>query len=598
MRTSTLCASLLAVVLCGCGPKGMDPQAFEKLTGEFVDATLALSPVSATAAGYHQHAGQALDVLLDDYSADGIARQRKHYADWKARLAAVDRKSLDPQAQVDLDLMAGTVEAGLLELDTLQSWRHNPTVYVEMIGNAIFTPFSIEYAPAAERWSHIIARLRAVPAFLEAAKLQLAGSNEIWTRVAIEEGEGNLALVETAFPEKVSAAQRAEYDAAAKPAAAAMRAFHTHLKGLKDDGPESWRLGKEKYAAKFKLSVGSDVTPERLLADAEAELTAIRRQMFIDALPLHKKYYPTHRDPVDLNLIVRETLDKIAAKHVAAASYFAEAEKTLAETREFMKAHEDRIVKMPGRDNLKLIDTPEFMRGIYGVGGFSAAPPLQPELGAFYWLTPIPKDWPKERVDSKLREYNDYGLRILTIHEAIPGHYVQLEYANAIEPKSRRLLRSLFGSGPYVEGWAVYATDVMIREGYLDKSPELALTFQKQLLRAISNTILDIRLQTGKMTEAEAMSLMVEKTFQEKEEAVAKFQRAQLGACQLPTYFAGYRAWKALRAAAEKKAGPKFNAGVFHRNALEAGALPMPVLTHLLDLEAAAPAAKAAPPSK
>jgi uncharacterized protein (DUF885 family) len=330
--------------------------------------------------------------------------------------------------------------------------------------------------------------------------------------------------------------------------------------------------------------VGSDVTPEQLLADAEAQLREIRRKMFMDSLPLHQQYYPTHRDPVDLNLIVRETLDRIATRHVAAADYFAEAEKTLAETRSFMKSHEDRIVKMPGQDNLKLIETPEYMRGVYGVGGFSPAPALQPELGAFYWLTPIPKDWPKERVDSKLREYNDYGLRILTIHEAIPGHYVQLEYANAIQPKSRRLLRSVFGSGPYVEGWAVYATDVMIREGFMDKSPELQLTVQKQLLRAIANTILDIRLQTGNMTEAEAMKLMVEQTFQEKEEATAKYQRARLNSCQLPTYFAGYRAWKELRAAAEKKDGAQFNAGEFHRKALEAGALPMPVLRRLLGL--------------
>ena len=105
---------------------------------------------------------------------------------------------------------------------------------------------------------------------------------------------------------------------------------------------------------------------------------------------------------------------------------------------------------MPGRDNLQLIDTPEFMRGIFGVGGFSPAPALQPELGAFYWLTPIPKNWPKERVESKLREYNNYGLQILAIHEAIPGHYVQFEYADSVEPKPRRLLRSVFGNGPFV----------------------------------------------------------------------------------------------------------------------------------------------------
>ena len=217
--------------------------------------------------------------------------------------------------------------------------------------------------------------------------------------------------------------------------------------------------------------------------------------------------------------------------------------------------------KLPGRDNLQLIETPAYMRGVYGVGGFNPAPPLQPELGAFYWLTPIPSTWPKERVESKLREYNDYGLRILTIHEAIPGHYVQFEYASRVEPKPRRVLRSLFGSGPYVEGWAVYATDIMLKEGYLAHDPELQLTWGKQMLRAIANTILDIRMHTMGMSDEEAMKLMLERTFQEKEEASAKLQRAKLGACQLPTYFAGYRGWTRLRAAAGEEGGREVLAG-------------------------------------
>jgi uncharacterized protein (DUF885 family) len=586
MKQWYIVAGLSALVLGGCGKQNLQPADFEKLTADFVYSTLAISPVSATAAGYHTHNGKSLDSTLDDPSPAGLEAQRKHFRDWKTRLANLDAKSLDPEAQADLEMMSGQVDLALLELDTLQSWKHNPTVYVETIGNAIFTPYSVEYAPAADRWQHIIGRLRAVPSYLQAAQTSLADSNAVWTKVAIEENEGNLGLVEQVFPSKIPDNLKADYEAAAKPAAAAMRAFNDHLKSVKDTGADGWRLGKQNYAAKFKLVIGDNITPEQLLADAEAELTAVRKEMFMTTLPLHVKYYPTHKDPVDVNLIIGETLNKIAQKHVKPEDYFTEARKTLEETRAFLKSHEQRLVAMPGRDNLQLIETPEFMRGIYGVGGFNPAPALQPELGAFYWLTPIPKDWPKERVESKLREYNDYGLRILTIHEAIPGHYVQLEYANAIPSKPRRLLRAVFGNGPYVEGWAVYATDIIIQEGYLDKNPELQLTFGKQLLRAISNTILDIRMQTMNMTDEEAMKLMLEKTFQEKEEATAKLQRAKLSSCQLPTYFAGYRAWKKLRAAAEKQKG--FQPGEFHRKALASGALPVSTLGRLLGVETAA----------
>jgi len=591
MKSALPAALAATLLLASCGKQTPDPAAFQKLTADFVHSTLALSPTFATQVGYHTHNGASLDSILDDVSSASIERQVQHYTEWKKRLSALDLEKLDPESRADVELMLTQVDYSLLDLSDIQSWRHNPTQYVELLGSALFTPYSVEYAPAPDRWRHIIGRLRGVPALVDAAKKNLADSNAVWTRVAIEENDGNLGLIEKLFPEKVPAELKAEYDAAAQPAAAALKSLNEHLKTLKDTGADGWRLGKDQYAKKFKLAVGAETTPEKLLADAEAELTALRKRMFMVAVPLHVKYYPTHKDPVDLNLIVGETLNKVAQKHVKPENYFEEAKKTLEETRAFLKSHEDRIVKMPGRDNLQLIETPPFMRGIYAVGGFNPAPALQPELGAFYWLTPIPKDWPKERVESKLREYNDYGLRILTIHEAIPGHYVQLEYANQVQPESRRVLRAAFGNGPYVEGWAVYATDVMLAEGYMNMNPEMELTWCKQLLRAVSNTILDIRMQTMGMTDDEAMKLMTEKTFQEKEEATAKLQRAKLSACQLPTYYAGYRGWKQLRESAEKKAGAQFKPGEFHARALAAGALPVSTLGKLLGMDGTAPAA-------
>ena len=255
-----------------------------------------------------------------------------------------------------------------------------------------------------------------------------------------------------------------------------------------------------------------------------------------------------------------------------------DAKRDLEEARRFVI--DKGLLTLPARDNLQVIETPVFMRGIYGVGGFNSAPALEPQLGAFYWITPVGKDWPKERVESKLREYNYYGLKLLTIHEAIPGHYVQLEYANEIQPKERRVLRSAFGNGPYVEGWAVYATEVMLDEGFLGKSAELRLTFLKQQLRMISNTILDVRMQTMGMTDAEAMDLMLNKTFQEKEEATAKLQRAQLSSTQLPTYYVGWKEWRRLREARQKAAN--FQIAQFHEKALRVGAVPMPALAKLL----------------
>ncbi len=247
-----------------------------------------------------------------------------------------------------------------------------------------------------------------------------------------------------------------------------------------------------------------------------------------------------------------------------------QARKTLEEATKFVR--EKHLVTLPPRSNLQVIPTPEFMRGIYAVAGFNAAPALEPQLGAFYWVTPIPTNWPKDRIESKLREYNYYGLQEITIHEAMPGHYVQLEIGNDLEPKNRRVLRNIYGNGPYVEGWAVYAQQVMSEEGYLNNSAELQLTLMKQLLRSIANAILDIRLQTMGMTDQQALDLMINDTFQEREEATAKLQRAQLSSCQLPTYFVGWRGWLDAREDYKKRKGAAFQLSEFHDAALKESA--------------------------
>ena len=577
MRLLILLTSILTAGSCAKRP---GPAEFDALRGEFVYETLALSPAAATAAGYHEHKGRRLDEELDDLTAAGIDRQRRFWRDWQKRLERVEHEALDPEARADLSLMRTQTEAALLELEELRGWQRNPTVYVELLGHALFTPYAVEYAPAPDRWRHIIARLKAAPALLAAGRANLTGAPGVWSRVAREENAGNITLVEKTLRDAVPEALRRDYEAAAEPALAAMHAFNRHLDQLPDAGAEAWRLGPEKYEKKFRLAMGGTRTVSEALEEAERDLRAFRKRMFDIALPLHRQWFPGERPRVDLNLIVGRVLDRIAEKRPARADYFAVARKTLEETRAFLNENADRLLTPPARDNLELIETPAYMRGIYGVGGFSPAPALKPELGAFYWLTPIPGEWSEERAASKLREYHNYSLRLLTIHEAIPGHYVQFEYANQIQPESRRLLRSLFGSGVYVEGWAMYATQAFLDAGYLNNSPELRLTFLKQMLRAIANAILDIRLHTRGMTRDEAMALMTTQTFQEHEEAQAKWQRAQLSSCQLPTYYTGYREFLRLRESLEGK--PGFSIKDFHERALRAGALPMGTLAELL----------------
>ncbi len=550
---------------CGDTPKPKTEAAdFDKLVDDFVYGSLALSPVNATGAGYHSHNGVSMDEALDDLSPAGIDAGRKFFTEFDKRLAALDQASLDKEQKADVGVIRNAIAFNMLDLDTIQTYKHNPTSYVELAGNALYTPYVLNYAPKEKRYGHIIKRLEKIPLLFEQAKGNLVDSPEIWNKVAREENDGNIDLIDNTLRKEVPDAQKADFDKAAKPAIAALKDFNSWLEKTLSQKKADWRLGKEKYAKKFDYTLSTGKTPDQMLALAEADLKSTREEMAKLAAPK----------------TVKQALDDIAKQHATPATYMAEAKKSLEQATAFVKAKD--LLTLPKRANLEVVETPTFMRGIYGVGGFNAAPALEPELGAFYWITPIPANWPKDRIDSKLREYNNYGLQELTIHEAMPGHYVQLEYANDVQPKSRRLLRNVFGSGTYVEGWAVYTQQLMTDEGYMDNSPALKLTFNKQILRVLANTILDIRLQTMGMTDQQALDLMINDTFQEKEEATAKLQRAQLSSCQLPTYYSGWKGWLEVRDHYKQAKGSAFSLKEFHERALKESAVPLPVLDTLL----------------
>ena len=562
---AAVAASFLALMSNGCShTKSRSAEDFDKLVDDFVYGSLALSPVGATSSGYHQHNGISLDEMLDDWSPAGIEVARKFYRDFDSRLAALNQTALDKEQRADVGIIRNNLGLALLDFDEIQSYKHNPTTYVELAGTALYTPYMLNYASKEQRFGHIIKRMEKLPMLFEQAKTNLVDSPDVWNRVAREENAGTIDLIDKTLRKEVPDALKTDYAKAAGAALLALRDFNTYLEKTLSRNKSDWRLGKEKYARKFGYVLATDKTPEQLLAAAEADLKSTREEMAKLAAP--------HT--------VKEALDEIAKQHPTPDNYIVAAKKTLEEATAFVR--EKGLVTLPSGGNLEVIETPLFMRGIYGVGGFNPAPVLEPQLGAFYWVTPIPKNWTKDRIESKLREYNTYGLAHLTIHEAMPGHYVQFEYANAVQPKSRRVLRGIFGNGAYVEGWAFYTQQMMTDEGFMNNGPGMRLTLYKQILRGLANTILDIRLQTMGMTDHQALDLMIKDTFQEKEEATAKLQRAQLSSCQLPTYYSGWKGWLEVREHDKQRKGSSFSLKNFHERALRESAVPLPELDALL----------------
>src|SRR5712692_1091682 len=328
MRTSI--PALLLIVCVACGRKPAPPD-FDKLLQDFIYGSLAISPVTATATGYHKHLGVPLDELVDDYSAPSLESQHKFLTDFETRLGEWDASTLDKEQQADLDIVKSNIGFSLLELDTIQSYKHNPTIYVELAGNALYTPYVLNYAPVEQRFQHIIRRLTMLPALFEQARANLVDSPEVWNRVAREENQGNIDLIDKTLRAATPQAQKLDYEKAARPALATLREFNGYLADSLSKKPSDWRLGKEKYAKKFAFVLNTGGTPEQLLSAAETELARVRGEMAKLAAPQ----------------TVEQALAEIARQHATPDTYMSKAKATLAQATDFVRAKD--LLTLPPR---------------------------------------------------------------------------------------------------------------------------------------------------------------------------------------------------------------------------------------------------------
>ncbi len=570
---------------------------FAALSDQFVKESLALSPTNASQAGYHEHKDPktgktiALDAELDDLSLRALSSQRDFYANWRERFhRETPTAELVPEDAADLQLIDDQIGQNLLEFDEIQNYRHNPTAAVELIGNALFLPLTQNYAPKEVRIGHVLSRVSQIPRALDQVKQYLNNADPIFISTALEENEGNVDLIQNTLAKEIGddAKLKARFDQVAPPAIAALNSFSDWLKnGLaKQPSNRDWRVRNPLYEKKFKLVMESDIAPARLLSDAETELKQVRAEMLQLALSMHAKMYPDHNDHADLT---RPRTRKQDHRRSSSANLRRPSPPRSAPAsrrgrpREHQAVYSRKENRFPGRPRQSESNPhSSFHARHLSVAGFHGAPPLEPNAEAEYWVTPIDPSMPEAQAESKLREYNNYTLKWLTIHEALPGHYVQAEHANNIHPESRRLVRGLFGNGAYVEGWAEYIAQVMMDAGFLNNDPRFRMVMRKIRLRVLGNTILDIRMHTMNMIDQEAMDLMTKDCFQTKAEADGKLTRAKLSSTQLPTYYLGIREWFKVRHDYEAKAGKNFDMLKFHDQVLDEGPLPVPLVGKLV----------------
>jgi len=502
------------------------------------------------------------------------------------RVEAVDPAGLSADDAIDRDVFLRALRSMRFSAEELRDETWSPLSYVYLFGEGLFALLAREFAPRGDRLRSAAQRLRALPAALDRARATLDTPHarpvsRFHTEKAIERLPGVADLAQNAVEEAErhgDQALLAEVREAGAAAGVALGAFGEWLRSdLLPRATGDFRLGPELYARKLGHNLQVDISVDALRARAAAGYEQVRAQMLDVAREIWPTWMGDQPMPADLNTLVRSVLDAIAAEHPAPKEMLDWCAAEYARIEHFVRQVD--LMGLPD-EPMKIVWTPQFMRS-FGGAMLIAPGPLDRGLDSFFAITPMPADWDEARRESYLREENNRQMRLLTIHEAVPGHYLQLAYSN----RCPSLVRAIFQSGTFAEGWAVYVTQVMMDVGYGADDRALLLVHLKFFLRSITNTLMDIEIHSGSMDEAAAMRLMVEGGFQEEGEATSKWERARLSSTQLCEYYLGSVLMTDLEQEARRRAaaeGREFVWRPFLESVLAHGTPPMPVIRQIL----------------
>lgn len=591
LLTRCALASLLALAALQPTPAAAAPAAatqqaavasFDAEVDAFLKAYWALAPDAAVAAGDYAAAAR-----LPAPNAAARQAQLRFAEAWLRRLARLDPARLTPAQQGDLALLQNHLRASIWQLREFRSWQWDPSEY-NVAGGFGELLNKKDFAPLQQRLALVERRLQQVPAYYRSALAQLHEPSPEHLRLAIQQSEGALATFATDIPQAAAEAQlpAAAAQRLARHNAAALKSLQGYIAALKAlDARQtaagtgrSFRIGQAAFEAKFGYDIQAGVDAKGLYERALQHKEALHQRMSELSDQLWPGLFGAEPQPADRLDKIARVIAKLSERHVSPAGYVDEIKAQIPALAQFVQQH-DLLDLDPSRP-LQVRETPAYMRGVAGAS-ISAPGPLDPQGATYYNVDPLDKYTPEE-AESYLREYNHWVLQILSIHEAIPGHYLQLLHAN----KSPSRVKALFGNGAMVEGWAVYGERMMMEAGWGDvdgkPSPEMWLMYAKWNLRTVCNAILDYRTHVLGQGHAEARQLLEHEAFQSKTEADEKWHRAQVTAVQLSSYFAGYSEIMALRDQLKAQRGAAFKLKDFHTEFLSHGSAPVKMVSELM----------------
>jgi uncharacterized protein (DUF885 family) len=570
---------LLLILTSTCCKRRRAEKEFENIVESFFESYFRSHPSFATGCGIHTY-----DAELEDISPERIKEEIAFLEETKKKLAAVDKESLSFKSRVDCDILIQQIDSMLFSLKDIKEINWNPLFYTGLVGGSLMELISRDFAPLDERLENASSRMRELPSFLERGKSNLKTAPRVHTEVAIRQNQGNLELVTKTIPELAQNASpevKQKVESASRVASRAISSFGRYLEEtLIKKGDKDFRLGKTLYPVKLRYVLGADISPDELLVLANEEVAKVQEEMFALSLPLYQSYFPESKvgriTPKKKKEVIRSVLTEISKEHVKKEELIPRVKKFAAETEAFIKKKD--LITLDPEEPLLIRETPKFMRGVAVAFMESTGPLEKAKVPSFFDVQPIPEEWNPDQVESYLREYNNYALRELIIHEALPGHFVQGYY----NKRCPSLVRKVFGNGAMIEGWAVYAERMMVENGYLGGDPRMKLTQLKWYLRTIVNSIIDQGVHYRNMSKEEALRYMMDEAYQERAEAEGKWVRASLSSAQLSTYFYGISEVLKLREDYRKKRGALFDIKKFNERLISYGSPPMKYLRSFL----------------
>jgi uncharacterized protein (DUF885 family) len=573
---------LVAVVLFPAAAIGSQPAGGEeaKLTAffrQYLDEHFRRRPLDATRLGDHRF-DQLLGDLTPAAQAEWVALLRKTLHELPRR---VEYRKLTRAAQIDYEIFRHDLTRSIWLAENTNPLAEDPRIYAACFGDGIYLILTQSTAPRAAKIKNCIARMRQFPKAVAAAETNFRNPPYVLVQTAINQNRGAIAFYRDGIYQLVGETpQLSALRPAARKAVKVLKEYQNFLESnllLRAGG--DWRIGKEKFGKKLELELDAGLTADQVLAEAEAESRRVEREMYVIARQLWSREFPDKPlppdDPKGRRSTIQEVLARLNNDHGQVADLVRDVRGTVARIKAFIKERD--IVRLPEPDRCRILEMPEFQRG-FSVAYLNQAPALDPQAESVYAVSPPPRSWDTRRVSSFMEEYNRHMLQVLTIHEAYPGHYVQLAYSN----RHPSLIRRVLFSGVFAEGWAVYCEQMMLDEGYGKGHLALRLNQLKWYLRTVANAILDYRMHAGGMTDAEALAFLTGRAYQSEGEAVGKIARAKLSSCQLSTYFVGRTAFYRLRQQVQRRRGEKFNLGRFHEEVLRHGTLPVKYLPELV----------------